>query len=226
MFEPRPAHRLDIDTSGIVCVALTPTALRNANMLFEKKSRSGIEEELVESDVEEGCVEKQYVALVEGSMDKDSSAGVISHAIGKVWMDDHNEWACDVHGDGSFAFIRQNGSSDTTLFVPDTLREATTSYKAVDWGTVQTNGGSKKVTRVELTPHTGRGHQLRLHMASMNHPIVGDDMHGDKDTIDKQVQLCLHASKLSMDSFCFGSNDGDNASIQKCRVVIESAPPF
>eukprot|EP00984_Skeletonema_dohrnii_P030716 scaffold22420_cov139-Skeletonema_dohrnii-CCMP3373.AAC.13 len=223
-FEPRPAHRLDIDTSGIVCVALTPTALRNANMLFEKKSRSGVTKE---RDLEEVCVEKRYAALVEGSVDKDSSAGVISHAIGKVWVDDHNEWACDLHDDASFAFIRHNDSSDTTTtFVPDSLRDATTLYKAVDWGTLQTNGHSKSVTRVELTPVTGRGHQLRLHMASMRHPIVGDYMHGDKGTIKKEEQLCLHASQLSMDSFCFASNDGENASLQRCRIVIESTPPF
>ena len=227
LFEPRPAHRLDIDTSGIVCICLTPTALRNANLLFERKSRSGIDKEVLDisdntEQEEEGCVEKRYVALVEGSMDKESSAGVISQAIGKVWVDDHNEWACDVHDDGSFAFIRHNGSSDTTLFVPNSLREAITSYKAVDWGTVQ----SKSVTRVELTPFTGRGHQLRLHMVSMQHPIVGDYMHGDKRTIDKQVKLCLHASKLSMNSLCFGSSDGGNDSLQKCRIVIESAPPF
>ena len=221
-FEPRPAHRLDIDTSGIVCIALTQTALRHANMLFEKKS---VEKEL---HTEEGCVEKRYVALVEGSMDKESSTGTISHAIGKVWVDDHNEWACDLHDDGSFAFIRQDGSSDTTttLFVPDTLREAITMYNAVDWGTVQLNGDSKSVTRVELTPVTGRGHQLRLHMASIQHPIVGDYMHGDEHSIDKDDQLCLHASKLSMDSFCFASNNGDTDSLQKCRIVVESAPPF
>lgn len=218
-FEPRPAHRLDIDTSGIVCIALTPTALRHANMLFEKKS---VEREL---GVEEGCVEKRYVALVEGSMDKEAGIGTISHAIGKVWVDDHNEWACDIHGDGSFAFIR-DGSSDTTAFVPDTLREAITLYNAVDWGTVQTKGGRTSVTRVELTPVTGRGHQLRLHMASISHPIVGDYMHGNEHTMDEHDQLCLHASKLSLDSFCFASNYGDTASLQKCRIVVESTPPF
>eukprot|EP00975_Prorocentrum_lima_P018004 3796683-Prorocentrum_lima.AAC.1 len=63
-------------------------------------------------------------------------------------------------------------------------------------------------------------------MASMQHPIVGDYMHGDKGTIDKEEQLCLHASQLSMDSFCFASNDGENASLQRCRIVIESTPPF
>ncbi len=142
-FQPRPAHRLDIDTSGIVVIALTPTALRHANMLFEKKS---VEKEL---DAVEGCVEKRYLALVEGSMDKELGNGTITHSRGKVWVGDHNEWACDIHDDGSFAFIR-DGSSDTT-FVPDTLREAITLYNAVDWGTVQTKGDRTSVTRVELT---------------------------------------------------------------------------
>ncbi|GIU02603.1 tRNA pseudouridine(65) synthase TruC [Shewanella algidipiscicola] len=32
---------------------------------------------------------------------------------------------------------------------------------------------------VQLTPHTGRKHQLRRHMAHLRHPIVGDTTHGD-----------------------------------------------
>lgn len=172
-------------------------------------------------------ITKRYVALVEGYIDKDASEGVISHAIGKVWVDDHNEWACDVTGDGN-AFIRHNdNSSETNEFQEGSLREAVTSYKAVDWSTVQTRNGdeNKNVTRVELFPHTGRGHQLRLHMASLQHPIVGDDMHGDKLTVDKQARLCLHALELSMDTFCFGE-DEDHSPLQKCRIVVESSPPF
>ncbi|KAL7453395.1 hypothetical protein ACHAWC_005078, partial [Mediolabrus comicus] len=223
-FMPRPAHRLDIDTSGIVCIALTPNALRVANMLFEQKSRSsgisgGDSEKVVEE--EGGMITKRYVALVEGYIDKDASTGVISHAIGKVWVDDHNEWACDVTGDGN-AFIRHNdNSSETSKFQEGSLREAITSYKAVDWSTVE----NKNVTRVELFPHTGRGHQLRLHMAALRYPIVGDDMHGDNLTIDKQARLCLHALELSMDVFCF-DEDEDNSPLQKCRIVVESPPPF
>lgn len=228
-FMPRPAHRLDIDTSGIVCIALTPNALRVANMLFEQKSRTSSSGEDSEKIKEEGggMITKRYVALVEGYIDKDASEGVISHAIGKVWVDDHNEWACDVTGDGN-AFIRHNNnSSETNEFQEGSLREAVTSYKAVDWSTVQTRNGdeNKNVTRVELFPHTGRGHQLRLHMASLQHPIVGDDMHGDKLTVDKQARLCLHALELSMDTFCFGE-DEDHSPLQKCRIVVESSPPF
>lgn len=32
---------------------------------------------------------------------------------------------------------------------------------------------------VQLTPHTGRKHQLRRHMAHLRHPIIGDTTHGD-----------------------------------------------
>ncbi|GGD66864.1 pseudouridine synthase [Lacimicrobium alkaliphilum] len=38
---------------------------------------------------------------------------------------------------------------------------------------------SARYSLVELYPHTGRKHQLRRHMAHINHPIVGDANHGD-----------------------------------------------
>ena len=49
-------------------------------------------------------------------------------------------------------------------------------------------------TRVSLHPKTGRSHQLRLHMASLGHPILGDVFYGDPTSYDR---LCLHAAKLS-----------------------------
>ena len=47
-------------------------------------------------------------------------------------------------------------------------------------------------TRVELEPVTGRSHQLRLHMASLGHPIVGDVLYG----AETAQRVCLHARKL------------------------------
>ena len=38
--------------------------------------------------------------------------------------------------------------------------------------------GPHPVTRVCLTPHTGRTHQLRVHCAALGHAIVGDDIYG------------------------------------------------
>ncbi|MEO1553409.1 MAG: RluA family pseudouridine synthase [Pseudomonadota bacterium] len=49
-------------------------------------------------------------------------------------------------------------------------------------------------TRVALTPKTGRSHQLRLHMASLGHPILGDVFYGDPAS---HARLCLHAARLT-----------------------------
>lgn len=49
--------------------------------------------------------------------------------------------------------------------------------------------------RVELEPVTGRTHQLRVHMAAIGHPIVGDALYGG-ETRNWTVRLLLHAQKL------------------------------
>jgi tRNA pseudouridine32 synthase/23S rRNA pseudouridine746 synthase len=52
-------------------------------------------------------------------------------------------------------------------------------------------------TRVELEPITGRSHQLRVHMASLGHPILGDDLYGGEAT-GKAERLLLHAMDLGL----------------------------
>jgi len=49
-----------------------------------------------------------------------------------------------------------------------------------------------QTTRVELEPVTGRSHQLRLHLASIGHPIVGDVMYDAQPA----MRVCLHARRL------------------------------
>jgi 23S rRNA pseudouridine955/2504/2580 synthase len=55
---------------------------------------------------------------------------------------------------------------------------------------------------VELQPFTGRTHQLRVHMAAIGHPIVGDGKYGGKDaflsgTISRKMHL--HARRIRID---------------------------
>ena len=52
-------------------------------------------------------------------------------------------------------------------------------------------------TRIELTPLTGRTHQLRVHMLSLNHAILGDELYAKKEVIEKSERLLLHACYLS-----------------------------
>jgi len=51
-------------------------------------------------------------------------------------------------------------------------------------------------TRMELEPITGRTHQLRVHMAAIGHPILGDALYGE-NTEGRAERLLLHASLLS-----------------------------
>ncbi|MEE0929434.1 MAG: RluA family pseudouridine synthase [Acutalibacteraceae bacterium] len=51
-------------------------------------------------------------------------------------------------------------------------------------------------THLSVTLETGRTHQIRVHMAYINHPVVGDDVYGPKKVITKLGGQCLHARKI------------------------------
>lgn len=53
-------------------------------------------------------------------------------------------------------------------------------------------------TRVKLTPITGRSHQLRVHMLSLGHPILGDNLYACEEALAKSPRLLLHAEQLTV----------------------------
>lgn len=61
-----------------------------------------------------------------------------------------------------------------------------------DWRVVRRSGAE---TRVRLMPVTGRSHQLRVHMASLGHPILGDPLYAEGAAAD-HPRLMLHAENL------------------------------
>jgi tRNA pseudouridine32 synthase/23S rRNA pseudouridine746 synthase len=52
------------------------------------------------------------------------------------------------------------------------------------------------VTRMKLTPLTGRTHQLRVHMLALGHPILGDTFYAEGPARDAADRLQLHAEML------------------------------
>ncbi len=57
----------------------------------------------------------------------------------------------------------------------------------------------KNYTYIKLQPETGRTHQIRVHMASINHPVIGDKLYGGKNPnlgIFKMERHALHACQL------------------------------
>jgi tRNA pseudouridine32 synthase / 23S rRNA pseudouridine746 synthase len=61
-----------------------------------------------------------------------------------------------------------------------------------DWRVVRLEDGT---TRVRLYPHTGRSHQLRVHMAEIGHPILGDPFYAEGPA-RKAPRLMLHSESL------------------------------
>ncbi|WP_282077337.1 RluA family pseudouridine synthase [Epibacterium ulvae] len=69
----------------------------------------------------------------------------------------------------------------------ETGKPAVTDWKVVKYGEGE--------TRVRLTPHTGRSHQLRVHMLSLGHAILGDPLYATGEALD-HPRMMLHSEEL------------------------------
>ena len=54
----------------------------------------------------------------------------------------------------------------------------------------------REFTHMRLTLETGRTHQIRVHMASIGHPVAGDPVYGPKKPAKGLVGQCLHAKEI------------------------------
>jgi 23S rRNA pseudouridine1911/1915/1917 synthase len=69
-------------------------------------------------------------------------------------------------------------------------------YAVTDFDVVQEYD---KFTLLKAYPKTGRTHQIRVHLASIGHPIIGDKLYGDKSNFAEQFNLnrhWLHSAEL------------------------------
>jgi len=55
---------------------------------------------------------------------------------------------------------------------------------------------AEQLTHIELEPVTGRSHQLRVHLAALGHPILGDELYAGAAAI-RSPRLLLHAAKIA-----------------------------
>lgn len=68
-------------------------------------------------------------------------------------------------------------------------RKALTSWRVIKRG--------NQASRVILEPKTGRSHQLRVHMLSIGHPILGDNIYAHQEAFVAADRLQLHAEALT-----------------------------
>ncbi|QOW46554.1 MULTISPECIES: RluA family pseudouridine synthase [Acinetobacter] len=75
---------------------------------------------------------------------------------------------------------------------PEHNKPAITEWQAIEHFEIQ----EQPVTRVKLTPITGRSHQLRVHLQFLGHPIIGDTLYATVEQQALMPRLCLHAEQL------------------------------
>lgn len=75
----------------------------------------------------------------------------------------------------------------------DYSKPALTYFKLIENLTIN----DSVVSRVALTPVTGRSHQLRVHMQHLQHAIIGDTLYATASGQALSSRLCLHATELS-----------------------------
>ena len=62
---------------------------------------------------------------------------------------------------------------------------------------LERRGGEAPKTLLELALHSGRTHQIRVHMAAIGHPVVGDARYGVAEKRLGPGRFFLHAGKLA-----------------------------
>lgn len=71
-------------------------------------------------------------------------------------------------------------------------KAATTHWQVID----KPGHSTEHATLVDLFPITGRSHQLRVHMLSLGHPIIGDRLYAHDDARKNANRLHLHACEI------------------------------
>ncbi len=188
-------HRLDMATSGLILFARGAEMQRELSRLFAQR-----------------LVAKRYVAVVAGRVEKET--GEIDLPLICDWPNRPRQKVDHELGKPSLTRYRVLGYEKS---VRPELDEATSHSTKPASGQVagyvegleiQRETGFDKLspnglenTRIELEPVTGRSHQLRVHLASIGHPILGDALYGD---VASAPRLLLHACSLSFVHPCSG----------------------
>jgi len=117
-------------------------------------------------------VEKRYICLVAGTLKEEN--GVIHTLLARSPADRRKQ--------RTYPLEQQR----------EGLREAVTEWKVLK--------RFEEYTLLEVTPKTGRKHQIRVHMASLGNPIAGDKLYGFKDQQIPQglSRQFLHARYLKI----------------------------
>ena len=122
-------------------------------------------------------VRKGYLALARGRVQPDE--GLIDAPIG-----------------------RDRGNRKRMAVVPGG-RESSTSYKVLRYFQGESKESAADCSYLEVFPKTGRTHQIRVHLASIGHPLVGDALYGKKSAVPPAA-LATHLDRQFLHAHILG----------------------
>lgn len=143
---------------------------------------------------EQKGVTKEYLAIVKGRVARDKF--VVDAPLGK---DPHSVIKLKMH-------VVEMGAGGEPLFLPKS--EVLPSKTGVE--VVERVGD---YTVVKCTPHTGRQHQIRVHLHHVGHPICGDKLYGTdaefflrtmKETLHVEVERGLSLTRHALHAYRLG----------------------
>lgn len=191
-------HRLDRHTSGVLIFARNDHALKRLHNDFKDKTCQRVTKKyvaLVCGHWEGRSTSENGIAISEGEIDLPLVRDMDNPPFMCVATEETRSRQEELKRQSK----RHQQSSNTDnqgqhhnhpgylRMVGKEAKESLTTFRIlsyeylIDNGLTTTSGCSPKVlpvTRVELTPITGRTHQLRVHCAAVGHPIVGDSIYG------------------------------------------------
>jgi len=163
---PHLIHRLDRETSGLVVIGKTPAAARELGKIWETRA-----------------VRKEYLAIVHGRVAADQ--GIIDAPLGKDEASPVAIKDC----------IRPDGHPARTEFFVDKrfVVAVNVQSRPTDRSPAHECGPEASFSLLRVQPRTGRKHQIRIHLAHLGHPIVGDKLYGG----DPDAYLALVERRLT-----------------------------
>ena len=183
---PGIVHRLDQDTSGLIVVAKSQPAMDGLVKAFSSHKN----------------IEKTYLAVCHRSPQSSAlTSGRIENLIGRHPVDRKRMAIVEKNGKVAITNWERIESKSKVEVEGKSKSRVEVEQRNLN-STVDLDLKSRPISLIKCRIETGRTHQIRVHMASLGCPVIGDSVYG-KPSLDKKLdpiprRQMLHAWRLKL----------------------------